>query len=292
MEDANRSKRQAQEAAQDSHSIQTASLSDVGRVRSENQDSFGEAADSAGNRLLIVADGMGGHRGGSTASRLCIETASMEFRESTDAVDSRLRRGLERANVDVHQASTKDPDLSGMGSTAVALALTPDGDAWVAWVGDSRAYRLRDGRLERMTDDHSYVAEGVRAGVISPEQVATHPRRNQLLRCVGPNPSVEVDVRAIDVRQGDRFLLCSDGLWGEVPEAEIATVLSSEPPAAATQTLVDRANQRGGPDNITVQILSIGEATAEVQTEGRESSEGASLIGRGWRIVRRIGGWD
>ncbi|MBW2280810.1 MAG: protein phosphatase 2C domain-containing protein [Deltaproteobacteria bacterium] len=243
--------------------LESASLSDVGRTRSENQDACGETFDADGNRLLIVADGMGGHAGGSTASRICVESICREFRASGLPLGDRLRHAIERANADVYEVASENPELAGMGTTAVGMAIEPSGAAWVGWVGDSRAYRMRAGELTPITDDHSWVAEAVRMGVIKPEEAETHPRKNQLLRSVGASPEVEVDVRPVDIRAGDRFLICSDGLWGEVPEPEIAAVLGYEAPAAATRKLIDRANDHGGPDNITAQILAVSLAGTE-----------------------------
>lgn len=263
---------------------EVSSLSDVGRVRSENQDACGEARDDEGNLLLIVADGMGGHQGGSTASRLCIEAACREFRSSHSPLDERMRRALELANVEVHEAAGRDAGLEGMGTTSVAIAIAPDGAAFVAWVGDSRGYRLRDGRLERISEDHSWVAEAVRMGAITAEEAETHPRKNQLLRCIGADPQVEVDVRPLDVRAGDRFLLCSDGLWGELPEPDLAAVLGYEDPPSAVRTLVDRANDHGGPDNITVQILWIRDAASAASSAAPARQEPA----RPRRLVRLI----
>lgn len=238
--------------------LRFASLSDVGVTRSENQDACGEFEDGGGGRLLVLADGMGGHRGGATASRICVETVGELFVRSDAPLGERLRSGIERANQRVWSGSQSDPDLRGMGTTAVALAFGPDRSAWIGWVGDSRGYRLRSGRLEPLTEDHSVVAEWVRMGVLSAEEAETHERRNELLRCVGAQETVEVDVRPVEVRDGDRFLLCSDGLCGYVPEAEIAAVLGFEAPETAVRRLVEKANGAGGFDNVTVQIATVG----------------------------------
>ena len=144
-----------------------------------------------------------------------------------------------------------------MGTTGVALLLEPDGRAWVANVGDSRAYRLRDGRLEQLTLDHSLVAELVRRGMLTAEEAQVHPRRNEVLRSLGVEAEVSVDVTAVDVQAGDQYLLCSDGLSGVVDDQEIAAVLIAEAPADAVRRLVDAANERGGPDNVTVLIARV-----------------------------------
>ena len=161
--------------------IEVVGQTDVGRQRSENQDAFGDFEDDLGYRLLVVADGMGGHRGGATASRICVETLGEAFRGSSDPLPDRISRGLELSSERIQEQAERDPNLEGMGTTAVALAFTPRGEAVVAWVGDSRAYRLRDGQLEQLTEDHSLVAEWVRLGVISSDEAASHPRRHELL---------------------------------------------------------------------------------------------------------------
>ncbi len=249
-------------SAGDAARVASAAQSDVGRTRSENQDAFGEFSSASGERLFVVADGMGGHRGGATASRLCVETLGRAFTEGNDPAEERLRRGLELANARIHDAAQRDLELGGMGTTAVALILAPDGTGVVGWVGDSRAYRFRGGALERLSTDHSVVGEMIRAGVITEQEADTHERRNELLRAIGPHEDVEPETRAIEHAPGDRFLLCSDGLWGPVPEPEIAMVLGFEAPERAVRKLIAKANERGGPDNVTAQIASVGNPAA------------------------------
>ena len=239
-----------------------ASLSDVGRVRSVNEDSCDSFLRSDGTRLLVVADGMGGHRGGAVASREALATIASTFTESTldPARDlaSLLVRAIERANERVFSLARQDPELAGMGTTVVAFLLDAEGRAAVAHVGDSRAYRLRGGRLEALTSDHSVVAEMLQRGVLTAEEAAFHPRRNEILRSVGVLPDVEVELATVEVAPDDWFLLCSDGLCGVVSDAEIEEVLvHTRSPQAAVTALVDLANDCGGPDNVTVQILAI-----------------------------------
>jgi len=241
----------------DPEKIETASCTDVGRQRSNNQDHYGEGAAADGARLLVVADGMGGHAGGATASRMAVETVRRVVGAAGEASGESLRAALEQANREVHDQARQEAELAGMGTTGVALLFTGDGRGWVANVGDSRAYRLREGELVQITEDHSLVAELQRRGVISEEEALVHPRRNEVLRSLGVEPDVTVDVLELDVRPGDQFLLCSDGLSGVVRDGEIAEVLRREPPEQAVRTLVDFANERGGPDNVTVQIARI-----------------------------------
>jgi len=237
--------------------IEIASLSDTGRQRSNNQDSYGEGRARSGARWIMVADGMGGHAGGATASRVAVETVASVVSSSQDAPDVALRAALEAANREVHDEAQRNEQLAGMGTTGVAALFSADGLAFVANVGDSRAYRMRDGTLEQITLDHSLVAELHRRGMITEEEALVHPRRNEVLRSLGVEPDVVVDLHRVDLQPGDQVLLCSDGLSGVLRDAEIAEVMHRESPARAVRALVDLANSRGGPDNVTVQIARI-----------------------------------
>jgi serine/threonine protein phosphatase PrpC len=234
-----------------------AALSDPGRVRAENQDAADVVKNTSGERLLIVADGMGGHLGGETASRMCLNWVERCFREPHGTPDIRLRRGLTLANEEIYSHALGNPELRGMGTTAVALLLVPGGTGWVAWVGDSRAYRLRDGVLEALTRDHSLMAERISLGVLTAEAAETHPRRHELTRALGQTPDVAVDVAPIELRPGDRYLLCSDGLHGYVPERALRMVLADGAPEACARTLVERANANGGADNVSVIVAVV-----------------------------------
>ena len=237
--------------------VTTAFHSDVGQVRSVNQDEVGEFVSDGGAHLVVVADGMGGHAGGEVASRTSVETIGEYFGTAIEAPEDLLRHALERANERVFRMGNDQPDLFGMGTTAVAVLVEPDGAAWVAHVGDSRAYRLHQGSLERLTEDHSWVQEQVRLARITPEEAETHPRRNALLRSIGVDQQVEVDVRSVEVQTGDRLLLCSDGLWGEVDDQTIAGVLASQDPQEVVRLLVQLANEAGGHDNVTVAVVAL-----------------------------------
>jgi PPM family protein phosphatase len=236
-----------------------ASLSDVGRVRGANEDSFDQFVRDDGARLLVVADGMGGHRGGATASREAVAAIGEIFRAPGPGdPGERLVRAIEHANARVFSLAQEDPSLAGMGTTVVALLVDADGRAAIAHVGDSRAYRFRNRRLEPLTVDHSVVAEMLRRGVLTAEEAAYHPRRNEILRSVGVLPVVEVETSPLEIAPGDWVLLCSDGLCGVVSEAEIDLALAnSASPRAAVEALVRLANESGGPDNVTVQIFAL-----------------------------------
>jgi serine/threonine protein phosphatase PrpC len=246
----------------------TGSLTDVGRVRSVNQDYCDEFNDAAnGRRILIVADGMGGHRGGEIASQMAVEAAAGVFAAGGSDARQLLRRAFEAANLRVHKAAGENTELAGMGTTAVCLLFETGGSGWVAHVGDSRAYRLRADKLEPLTEDHSVVGALIRMGHITEEEARLHPQRNEILRAIGTNEDVEVQVTALQLQPGDRYLLCSDGLSGLVSDDEIREVLGSATPQAAVQSLVEMANLEGGSDNITVQIVAIpGEPLQEGET--------------------------
>ncbi|MFO0688552.1 MAG: Stp1/IreP family PP2C-type Ser/Thr phosphatase [Myxococcota bacterium] len=242
-----------------------ASGSDVGRMRSVNEDSCDSFVRPDGARLLVVADGMGGHRGGATASREAVASIGETFERVFEASDTpdpgeTLVEAIEQANARIHALARQDPELAGMGTTVVAVLLDRAGRAAIAHVGDSRCYRFRNRRLEPLTTDHSVVAEMLRRGVLTAEEAANHPRRNEILRSVGVLRDVDVELAPLEIAPGDWLLLCSDGLCGVVSDAEIDLVLANaSSPEAAVEDLIRLANESGGPDNVTVQILAIGE---------------------------------
>ncbi len=235
-----------------------ATLSDPGKTQTENQDAGVTLTNVSSERLLVVADGAGAQRGGETASKLCVETLARVFRDPHGGPDARLRRGLELANEEVYSHALSQPELKGMATTAVALLFsTADRGVWLAWVGDSRCYRLRAGVLEQLTKDHSLMAEWVEMGVIREEEVEKHPRRHELTRAIGTSPDVVVDVVRVDVQPGDRFLLCSDGIHAPVGERGLKAALTGHSPDEAVRALVDRANANGGPDNATAIAIDV-----------------------------------
>ena len=235
----------------------TASLSDVGRRRRANQDFCAEFPSAPGGVLLVCCDGMGGHQGGEVASQLAVATIGAAFSGGEGDPGTRLERAFKEANRRVRERASSDAKLDGMGTTAVALYYDGAATAWIASVGDSRAYRVRAGRAEQLTNDHSVVAELLRVGRITAAEAARQPH-NQLARAIGAEDDVEVDTFKHDARDGDRWLLCSDGLWNLVSEREIAERLLREAPLDAARMLVDSANERGGTDNVTVQVLALG----------------------------------
>jgi protein phosphatase len=243
--------------------IDFASVSDVGRVRKANEDSY-----FVRSPLFVVADGMGGAQAGEVASKIAAESFSTELDDSI-APEPRMKNVVREANDEIHHKSRSDPNLSGMGTTLTAVLLGDD-EITIAHVGDSRAYRLRDGDLERLTRDHSLVGEMVRRGAITEEEAEVHPQRSILTRALGPEPEVEIDTLSHAVRDGDIYMLCSDGLTGMVSEAAIAEVLGSDVSMReAGEELIRRANLAGGVDNITVVAFKVaGTAPSKRPAEG------------------------
>jgi serine/threonine protein phosphatase PrpC len=260
--------------------IQTAGKSHIGRVRTVNQDAIAELRQGEPPlHVLVVADGMGGHRGGEVASQMAVEALLETLRAGAKAPAEDLRLGFQAANRRVHAAGREDPALFGMGTTLVCLLFDAQDRAWIAHVGDSRAYRLRGDRLEPLTADHSVVGELVRRGRIDEEEARHHPQRNELLRAIGTQEEVEVDVREVESLPGDRFLLCSDGLSSLVEDAEIAALLADVPLADAVDALVERANERGGFDNVSVQVAEVPPA------EGRGEGPSRAVTWMMWAAV-------
>lgn len=243
----------------------TAAATDVGRRRSGNEDSYdiwvadGSGAEHAADTLIVVCDGMGGSNAGEVASRMAAETVVRVFAEDTSGSASRaLARAIEVANDEVHEHSRSRVDLNGMGTTCTAVALRGD-EITVGHVGDSRAYLIRSGRIRQITSDHSLVAQLVARGQITPAEAKTDPRRNVVTRSVGVGPTVEVDAEQMPdpLVPGDTILVCSDGLHGQVSDDELARLASGESLDRACRELIALANERGGPDNITVALARL-----------------------------------
>jgi protein phosphatase len=271
--------------------IEIASLSHIGRVRTSNQDAYGEIDNGAGGLALVVADGMGGHQGGEVASQLAVVTIGKVLRESREEPDQALRKAFLAANAAILESARSNPRYAGMGTTGVALLFPAKGDAWVAHVGDSRAYLFRDGKLTALTADHSYVAELQRRGVLSAAEAAVHPRRNEVLRSIGGEPELEVEIRPVAAKPADCFLLCTDGLWGCVSESELANALANARPQDAVRMLVDLANHHGGPDNVTVQLARLPEATGGAsghRAAATDRTAAAKAFARRQSRIRRV----
>ena len=232
---------------------------DIGMVRETNQDAFKIVALGESAGFALVCDGMGGVNGGDRASSIAkaeiSESVKVSFREgmTEDEIRSGMLRAIDAANQKIYQTAKENPDLTGMGTTAV-LTILYGGKAYVAHVGDSRLYRYQGGILEQLTKDHSRVQDLVDRGVITPEEARIHPEKNMITRAVGIGPDVNVDFLTIPFEPGDKLLLCSDGLSNTCSDGEIADVLRTQEAEQAVETLIKLANMGGGQDNITVVI--------------------------------------
>jgi PPM family protein phosphatase len=251
--------------------VQWAATTHPGIRRTSNEDSYCTRPDLG---LFVVADGMGGHVAGEVASRIVVEAIEAFVEQTVDAdlqstwphafdlaltVDgNRLKGAFHLANQRLAREVAGSQDLRGMATTASAILIGPADQAVIAHVGDSRIYLIRTGTLERMTQDHSWVEEQVRAGLLSANEARLHPWRNVVTRALSGGDDPEVDIRVCTLQTGDRVLMCSDGLSSVVPDARIEAVLvEHDEPAQACEALVDEANEAGGPDNVTTLILQI-----------------------------------
>lgn len=246
--------------------LQFVAVTSTGRVRQGNEDAYALSVEQG---VFVVCDGMGGAAGGEVASRLAADTLIATMTRRLAAVDAPelLRQAVADANRAVLSRAEADPALDGMGTTLVALVLSPASphealpvSALIAHAGDSRAYLFRDGRLCRCTHDHSLVHEQIRLGAMTPEEAERSPLRSVITRAVGTQASVTPDLDEVPTRPGDLFLLCTDGLTRELDEARIAAILASAASVdTAAQLLVEAANEAGGRDNITCLLVRIPE---------------------------------
>lgn len=272
--------------------VRYAALTDVGVKRSHNQDACAAqpAADAAAfaatGHVFVVADGMGGHAVGEKASAKAVrDIPFLYLRHAKDGAAAALRRAFLEANAGIFTIGQENPEFRGLGTTSTALAVRPDG-AWVGHVGDSRAYRVRAGVADQLTFDHSWVWEIARRQGVDPDELGDF-KRNVIIRSLGPDPEVEVDVEGpYPVEPGDTFLLCSDGLTGVVAPTDVGAVAGALPPDEAARLLVHLANLRGGPDNITVLIVQVG-GTSETAALGRRPG----VLGRAWSAWNRRVPW-
>ncbi len=242
-----------------------ADITDVGMRRANNQDSLACLPSKSAERfharghLFVVADGMGAHAAGELASRMATQRISQHYFKTplTEAGEA-LRESVSEANCEIHRRGQQNPEFHNMGTTASSLVLTPAG-AVIAHVGDSRIYRLRGETFEQMTFDHSLVWEMEASGQVHANSPLRHSiPKNVITRSLGPNAEVAIDVEGpFPVQAGDTFVMCSDGLTGQVDDQEIGAIVGSLPPDLATRVLVDLANLRGGPDNTTIIIVRV-----------------------------------
>lgn len=262
-------------------------ISDVGKRRERNEDSFLINEDLG---LAVVADGMGGHLGGEYASKLAVSTVEEVINSLENDPDMTLQEGVrlragdysgylryatQVASMRIYEKAMSDSTLRGMGTTTV-VALFRQNKVYIANVGDSRAYRVRDGKIQQITKDHSLVGEQIRAGILSEDDARAHRLKNIITRSVGFQEDVDTDVDIRIVREGDKFIMCSDGLSNLVSDNELCKVVQDNDMETACKHLIDIANERGGDDNITVvmtEIQSISDDTDETLDTDDETIE-------------------
>lgn len=256
---------------------------DLGCVRENNEDKFeffqpdDEDVLATKGSFYAVADGMGGHAAGQIASEIALKTTIRAYyADKSPVVEESLRAAVQQANGLIYDASRAIAERNGMGTTITALVVRGE-DAFIAQVGDSRCYRLRGGRIEQLTDDHSWVNEQVKRGALSADDAEMSPFKNVITRSIGNAPSVDVDIFTTQLEEGDQFLLCSDGLSNEVAADEMRDAMKRRSPSQAAWDLVDLALERGGRDNCTVLILKIQDI---VKKEHRKKKGLGALLGR------------
>jgi len=245
--------------------IESYGMSNVGMKRSHNEDHYLMNDEL---QLYVVADGMGGHLGGEFASKMAVATVEEVIQRLTGpeatvihglngdqaTLAEKLRFAIQEAGRRIYEQSLYDETLKGMGTTTVA-SLVEDGKAYVANVGDSRAYFIRGGKIQQITEDHSLVNEQIRAGILSASDAKGHRLKNIITRSVGYQEDVDPDIKSQELKPGDKIVMCSDGLSNLVEDKEILTLVSDSSLKEACQNLISLANERGGDDNITVVIL-------------------------------------
>ena len=254
------------------HKLTSCGITDIGKKRQKNEDSY-LVNDKL--RLYIVADGMGGHAGGEFASKIAVSTVEeilkgedkknvppnsyLENREGEDVLETeRLREAIARAGSKICQRSVDEPELRGMGTTATVLLFHGD-KAYLAHVGDSRGYCFRDTNIYQLTEDHSLVHEQLKSGLITEDEAKSHQLKNIITRSVGVQEEVEVDTIVWPAKNGDKYLLCSDGLSNMVSDLEIKDIVNRYSIENGAKILVDLANERGGDDNISLILVKVDE---------------------------------
>ena len=251
--------------------IRYAWRTDVGRIRKNNQDTV-----ILGNGLFGVADGMGGHNGGEIASA-GLRDGLLRETEGQEPSMELLEEAVKKVNYEIWEQQEKDASLTGMGTTLTILWAAGK-EMIIGQVGDSRAYLLRDGQLKQVTSDHSMVADMVRRGVLTEEQAACHPMRNYITRAVGTDDTLDVDMITIPRMNGDRWIICSDGLYGQISKQELEETAKIADLEEAAGKLLELALEHGGRDNITLVLMQDESAAEEKETEGTTEEEPAGNV--------------
>jgi protein phosphatase len=277
--------------------IEHASLTDVGIRRSHNQDAHAIVLANDATQwhkqghVFLVADGMGAHAVGELASEMAVKSLPLIYQKhASEGVPAALERAFLETNHSIHERGQQNPEFKNMGTTTSALVLRPEG-AWIGHVGDSRVYRIRAGRIEQLSYDHSLVWEAARRQGVRPEEIQG-VKTNVIIRSIGPEATVRPDIEGPHpLRAGDTFLLCSDGLSGPLTDPEIGAVAGLLPPDEACQFLIDLANLRGGPDNVTAVIVRVAAVDTDGGPTGKPRRSGLSVLGRfPWPLLVLLAG--
>jgi PPM family protein phosphatase len=251
--------------------FELALLSDIGTARSNNEDACGHSIESPKEVVFAVADGVGGYDGGEVASQMAVDITLAAYRESAPTLGpaKRLHRAVQRANIEIHSRALAVPELRRMATTLTAAAVS-DGVLYAVHCGDCRLFVVRGGRIQQMTKDHTVIGERMRMGLISEKDARAHPERSALSRCLGRELIASLDSLRMPLRTADRVILCSDGLHGMLEHGEIDDLSRGLAPGDACRRLIDEANSRGAPDNITVAVLIAhnGSTTADLPASG------------------------
>lgn len=267
--------------------LESSGLTDAGPYRDTNEDSIGcfAPADALALQrkgyLYVVADGLGGHNAGEVASSSAVARLGEEYFSPSNhtRIEPALRQAVQAANLRIHELATQHPEYRSMETTLSAIAIAGV-QAYVAHVGDTRIYHWRAGNLTQLTSDHSEAAELVRLRILKPERVRDHPGRNTLTRTLGSQLISRPDYLRRPIQAGDQFVLCTDGLWSEIEDAEIAEVIGDVPPSAACRKLIERALTRNCHDNVTVQVIRVN-AIDDVPATQRRDGWLSSIFQRG-----------
>ena len=263
------------------HQVEAAALSDAGTERGDNEDSCGILVESGTCAVVAVADGVSSYEGGEVASRMAIEVMLRAYREEAPTLGAgqRLYRAFQQANIEIYDRAVAVPELRGMATTLTAVALERGGLTAVH-VGDSRLYLVRGGKITQLTKDHTVAADKVRFGLLAREKARTHPDRSVLTRSVGRELIVSRDRLTQRLFHGDLLLLCSDGLHNVLADEEMARMVAGRNAAEACRALVDAANERGTPDNVTAAVARMVGPTAGAPRPGGLGSRLLRLLGR------------
>ncbi|CAN5599450.1 hypothetical protein BH24DEI1_BH24DEI1_03050 [soil metagenome] len=251
-------------------------LSEAGQVRAVNQDSFFVEGGGESGTLALVADGMGGHKTGEVASQKAVQIVAREFARARAHPPAAIARAVRAANLAIYEYAVRFDENRGMGTT-LTLVYLDDQVGLVGHVGDSRAYLVREGEFRQLTQDHSWVAERVRQGLLTEEEAKGHRWRSVITNALGATPEIKLDLGLFELRRGDRILLCSDGVSMLLFEEHLARIVRENEPEEEVRQLIDEANAQGSPDNITAVVVSVDELEARKKNYAPSQESGVQL---------------